>query len=92
MTGAVEVFCRTGCGKCSAVRRWLAGLGHPVRMHDVTRDPEAAERLAELGFTTLPVLLTPDGRAAAGSDPRTLADQLPMLKTARTDTEPGDPR
>ncbi|MGG5173244.1 glutaredoxin family protein [Pseudarthrobacter sp. J1738] len=92
MNAAVEVFCRTGCGKCGAVRRWLSTLGHSVLMHDVTRDAGAAARLAELGFTSLPVLLTPDGRAAAGSDPHILPEQLPMLKSARTNTEPGEPR
>jgi len=90
MNAVVEVFCRTGCGKCAGVQRWLANLGHSVRMHDVTRDTEAATRLADLGFTSLPVLLTSDGRSAAGSDPRALTDQLPMLKSAPTDAGPGD--
>lgn len=29
MNAAVEVFSRTGCGKCGAVRSWLTTLGHP---------------------------------------------------------------
>jgi hypothetical protein len=84
MTGAaVEVFCRTGCGRCAGVRRWLAGLGLPFVVHDVVNDPVAARRLAGLGFATLPVVLTADGRAAASADPAALTAALPLLAAAR---------
>jgi glutaredoxin len=77
--GAVEVLCRAGCGKCAGVTRWLTRLGHSFVVHDVTADPSAARRLAELGFSTLPVVLTADGRAAAGSNPAALSAALPLL-------------
>lgn len=75
----VELFCRTGCGKCAGVQRWLNRVGASFLVHDVVNDEAASRQLAHLGFQTLPVLRTPDGRAAAGSDPTRLARTPPLL-------------
>ncbi|HEY0949839.1 OsmC family protein [Nocardioides sp.] len=81
-TPAVEMFCGSGCSKCAGLRRWLEELDIPLLVHDLTVDTEAAQRLASLGYATLPVLRTADGRTAAGADRDHLMTSLPQLADA----------
>ncbi|GLX49654.1 hypothetical protein Shyhy01_26040 [Streptomyces hygroscopicus subsp. hygroscopicus] len=68
---AVEVFRRTGWGRCAGVRCWPAGLRLPFVVHEVVDDPVAAQRPAGLGVATLPVVPTAAhvARRAEGRDP-----------------------
>lgn len=84
----VEVFCRAGYGRCAGLRRWLSAAGVPFGLHDVLTDLVAA-RLGELGFTSLPVVLTPGGHAAAGADPQAVSATLPTLAAAARRRAPG---
>ena len=79
MPGPVVLLCRDKCAKCTRVQRWLESLGVPMEVRDVVQDAEARETVTQLGFSSLPVVVTPDGRAASGWDPRVLAQQLPYL-------------
>ncbi|MFH7333790.1 hypothetical protein [Streptomyces sp. KHY 26] len=92
---AVEVFRRTGWGRCAGVRCWLAGLRLPFVVHEVVDDPVAAQRPAGLGVATLPVVPTADGRAAADADPAAPIAALPLLAAAHVarraeGRDPGD--
>lgn len=81
-TSLVEMFCGSGCSKCAGLRRWLEELDIPLVVHDLAVDTEAALRLASLGYATLPVLRTADGRTAAGADRDHLTASLPLLADA----------
>ncbi len=54
--------CRSGCGKCAGLQRWLTRLGVPFEVRDVLTDPDAARQVSDLGFATLP---SPSPRTAA---------------------------
>lgn len=60
-------------------------------MRDVLSDPAAAAEVMKLGFATLPVVLTPDSRAAAGADPAALTAALPLLAAQRDIGAPDRP-
>ncbi len=81
-TAPVEMFCGSGCSKCAGLKRWLEELDIPLLVHDLTVDTVAAQRLASLGYATLPVLRTADGRTAAGADRDELMASLPLLADA----------
>lgn len=88
MTAAAVVFCRSGCAKCAGLQRWLTRLGVSFVVRDVLTDPDAARQVSELGFATLPVTVTADGRAAAGADPVALTAALPLLAAAAGAPQP----
>ena len=75
----VVLLCRDKCAKCMRVQRWIESLGVPMEVRDVVTDLEARETVTQLGFSSLPVVVTPDGRSASGWNPRVLAQQLPYL-------------
>ena len=82
MADTTVLYCRAGCAKCEWVSRWLPTVSVPFAVRDVLTDEESALELADLGFATLPVTLTPDGHAAAGADPAALISALPQLAAA----------
>lgn len=52
----VHVYSQPGCGPCVAVKRHLRSLGVNYTSHDITIDPEAAERVRHLGYKSTPVV------------------------------------
>jgi|GEM_PF-1145994 glutaredoxin-like protein NrdH len=78
----VDLYCLPGCAKCASVQRWLNRLGRPMVMHDVSADDAARAEVERLGFRSLPVVVTPDGRAAWGAEPDKLMGELPQLAEA----------
>lgn len=83
-TEPVRLCCRTGCGKCAGVRRWLERLGVSVVVCDVLQGPLAQEEVVRLGFSSLPVVATPDGWAAHGVQSADLLRALPWLRQLGT--------
>jgi glutaredoxin len=81
-TGTVRLLCQPDCAKCAAVRRWLDGLGLEVQVTDVTTDEAAQRELVRRGIRSLPVVVTPDGKAAWGVEPERLSAALPLLAGA----------
>ncbi|MCC6178976.1 MAG: methyltransferase domain-containing protein [Chloroflexi bacterium] len=77
--GVVELYCRERCAKCARVQRWLEGLGIHFQVRDVVHDRQAQQTVSRLGFRSLPVVVTPDGRAATGWDTQALVQELPFL-------------
>ena len=78
----VELYCQPHCAKCAHVERWLTGLGLRVVVHDVAADDTARAEVERLGFRSLPVVVTADGKAAWGVDPDALVAALPLLARA----------
>jgi glutaredoxin len=66
---AVALYCQAGCAKCTRVEEWLTRLGVPVVVHDITADAAARAEVERLGFRSLPVVVTSDGRGAGASIP-----------------------
>lgn len=59
----VHVYSRPGCMPCRRTKLLLDRAGVPYTAHDVEADPAAADRVRELGHTTVPVVTVqlPDG-------------------------------
>lgn len=55
----ITVYSRPGCTRCDDTKRWLDKLGHTYRAVDLDTDTEAQNTVAALGFTALPVVVTP---------------------------------
>ena len=72
----VALYCRPRCAACAALSRWLDERGVRWVMRDVTADAGAAERVTRLGYRSLPVVETPDGRSAWGGDLDAVAELL----------------
>ncbi len=91
----VTLYCQPGCAKCRHVHSWLDDLdAFDVIELDATGDPGARTFLLDRGFRGLPVVHTPDGRAAWGVEPHKLTAELPLLAHAATRATPetGPPR
>ncbi|WP_394334244.1 glutaredoxin family protein [Mycobacteroides abscessus] len=71
---SVVVYTKPGCPQCTATKRKLAGLHVPHRSVDVTGDPAARATVVSLGYTSLPVVLLPDGRHWSGFSPDRIAE------------------
>jgi glutaredoxin-like protein NrdH len=52
----IQVYSTAGCVQCSATYRKLDEYKVPYRVIDVSEDPNAAEKLKELGYTQAPVV------------------------------------
>lgn len=66
MDPVTELFSQPGCQPCKAVERQLIKHGIPYIKHDVTLDPNAHQRVTDMGYTTTPVTLAPDGTSFTG--------------------------
>ena len=76
MTPEVVLYCRPRCAACAALARWLDECGVSWVLRDVTADSGAAEQVTRLGFRSLPVVGTADGRSAWGGDLDAVAELL----------------
>ncbi|MGC8511037.1 MAG: glutaredoxin family protein [Acidimicrobiales bacterium] len=73
---ATRLYCQGGCATCVALSRALVEQGVDFDVHDVTTDPTAYEAMVPLGYSSLPVLVAPDGTSAVGADTGELAREL----------------
>lgn len=78
----LDLYRLPGCAKCTRVQRWLASLGLPLVVHDVAADDVARAEVERLGFRSLPVVVTADGRAEWGAEPCKLLAALPEVANA----------
>ncbi len=83
MSGTVRLFCQPDCAKCATVRRWLDRLGLEVQVTDVTTDESAQRELGCREIRSLPVVVTPDGKAAWGVERERLSAALPCWPRRR---------
>lgn len=61
-----ELFSQPNCQPCKAVERQLIKHNIPYIKHDVTTDENAYQRVIDMGYTSTPVTLAPDGTSFAG--------------------------
>ena len=74
---AVLVYTGPGCVACKATKRWLQNRDIAFDEIDVEKHPEAADRLREEGFTSLPVVvIKPTDNVAVGFRPEFLKEEL----------------
>ena len=71
-----HLYCQGRCAACSALRHSLVAHGVDVETYDVSTDPRAYDTVIALGYRSLPVLVSPDGTAAAGARAGELAHRL----------------
>lgn len=70
------LYCRGGCAACRALFAQFARVGMDIEIRDVTAEPAALQAVRSLGYLSLPVLVGPDGTAAAGAQASALAQEL----------------
>ena len=85
---AVQLYCREGCIGCARLMRLLREGRVATDFHDVTEGSAAFERVRELGYLSLPVLVAPDGTSAAGRGAIEMANRLAKVVAEHPDTEP----
>lgn len=61
-----ELFSKPDCQACIATQRKLNEYGIPYIKWDVTVNEHARERVRDLGYSSLPVVLAPDGTSWTG--------------------------
>ena len=66
MNDVTELFSKPGCQPCRAVERELNKHGIPYIKYDVTVDDNAHQRVVDMGYSAVPVTLTPDGKSFHG--------------------------
>lgn len=60
----------TGCYGCKFTKETMDRLGIEYREVDVTADPEAYDYISrDLGYSSVPVVVAPDGSHWSGLDP-----------------------
>ena len=60
----VKVYGKPGCVQCKFTVRELEKLDVPYDYIDITVNVVAEERIKSMGFTTLPVVITPEAKWA----------------------------
>lgn len=71
-----QLYCQASCVACEGVTHLLDDRGVAVEVHDVTSDAQALKTVVAFGFSSLPVLVAPDGTSAAGAEATELAKRL----------------
>ncbi|MFE2994148.1 glutaredoxin family protein [Nocardia sp. NPDC059246] len=56
----VVLYSKPGCGQCFATSKALLARGIPFVKRDVSTDENAAERVRNLGYQSLPVIVAGD--------------------------------
>lgn len=66
----LELFSKPHCGPCTGVKNYLESRNADFKIHDVTADPDALQRLKDLGYIQTPVVFdTHTGDHWHGFDP-----------------------
>jgi glutaredoxin-like protein NrdH len=67
------VYSKPACVQCTATERWLKTKGVKYDKIDVTEDVEAYQRVTNMGYQQVPVVVTSSGAHWSGFDPDQLA-------------------
>lgn len=60
----ITVYGRPECVQCEWTQKWLERLGHAFAYVDIDADAEARRTVEAMGFSALPVVVTPSERWA----------------------------
>lgn len=55
----IVVYSKPGCQQCNAVERWLKSKKFHYKKIDVTEYPEAEQKVRDLGYQQVPVVIVP---------------------------------
>lgn len=69
MNPVTELFSKPGCYPCKSVEARLIKYGIPYIKHDITQDADAYDRVRQLGYSGVPVIIQPDGESFHGYQP-----------------------
>lgn len=67
------VYVKPSCVQCDATKRLMDRLGIEYNVVDITKDPEALEKILAMGFKSAPVVIT-DNDAWSGFNPDKVGD------------------
>ncbi|AMT72192.1 MULTISPECIES: glutaredoxin-like protein NrdH [Mycobacteroides] len=70
----IVVYTKPGCVQCDTTKKALQRAGIPYRAVDVDADPAAQDEVRALGYSSLPVVVLPNGRHWAGFRPDRIAE------------------
>ncbi|KRQ31316.1 MULTISPECIES: glutaredoxin-like protein NrdH [Mycobacteroides] len=70
----IVVYTKTACPQCNATKKAFGHHGISYRAVDVDADPSARDEVRALGYSSLPVVVLPDGRHWAGFRPDRIAE------------------
>lgn len=79
----LQLFGGAACRTCKVARSLLERSGVEFEYHDVEQEPEAAERLRELGYMQVPVFV--DGDSHFGFEPDRLKSAIASRKVGVSD-------
>lgn len=57
----VTVYSKPNCVQCTAVKRWLTQHSIPFEVLDVSEDAAARDKIAQLGYRQVPVVMHGEG-------------------------------
>ncbi|MFC4431026.1 glutaredoxin-like protein NrdH [Citricoccus alkalitolerans] len=80
----VTVYSKPACAQCNATYRALEKKGVACETVDLSQDPEALQRVRDLGYMQAPVIITETGDHWSGFRPdkiEELAQQLACVQT-----------
>lgn len=69
----ITMYSKPGCYQCKATAREFGKLGMALTVIDVSADRAAAELLDDLGYRSLPVIITAAGEHWSGHRPDRIA-------------------
>ncbi|MET8430106.1 glutaredoxin family protein [Nocardia sp. NPDC004860] len=82
----VVLYSKPGCGQCVATSKALVARGIPFVKRDVSSDANAAERVRNLGYQSLPVIVAGDMHWSGFQ-----LDKIDQLKDALLNWTPSAP-
>jgi len=63
------VYTKPNCVQCNMTKRHMDKIGVEYTTVDITEDPNALDKLIEMGYKAAPVVVTESGEAWAGFQP-----------------------
>lgn len=69
------VYTKPNCVQCNMTKRHMDKIGVEYTTVDITEDPDALNKLIELGYKAAPVVMTAEGKSWSGFNPEKI-DEL----------------
>jgi glutaredoxin-like protein NrdH len=74
----IKLFTKPGCQGCRQSKKFLERRGVAFQTVDVTEQPDAVDQIRDMGYASLPVLVTDQGHWS-GFQPDRLAQLVPAV-------------
>lgn len=63
------VYTKPNCVQCNMTKRHMDKIGVKYTTVDIMEDPDALNKLVEMGYKSAPVVMTEDGQTWSGFQP-----------------------